>query len=43
MTPLFAHVAGLPIEETAATLIPVGVAIMAALRASAGRIWRRRK
>lgn len=37
---IYAHVFGLPVEETVASLAPVGVAVLAALRAQ--RFGRRR-
>ena len=33
MSPVAAHIAGLPVEETIAQLAPAGVAILVALRA----------
>ena len=44
MTPLLAHIGGVPFEETAAALVPIGFALLAAARASSARVrrlWRR--
>jgi hypothetical protein len=38
----FAHVSGLPVEETLLQLAPAGVALAAALRIARERLWRRR-
>jgi hypothetical protein len=43
MTPPLAHVLGMPLEETAAALVPFGLALLAALRVSVRRIGTRRK
>ena len=37
-----AHVLGMPVEETAVQLLPVGVALLAALRLSLRRLTMRR-
>jgi hypothetical protein len=38
----FAHVLGMPVEETAVQLVPVGFALLAALRLSLRRMTARR-
>jgi hypothetical protein len=42
MTSVFAHVLGLPVEETVAQIVPFGVALLVALRVSVRRMSMRR-
>jgi hypothetical protein len=41
MSPLFAHVFGLPVEETVIQFVPFGVALLMALRVSMRRVTAR--